>query len=160
MTSNSGAYYLWAMGDLDTGSSTGLIVESAGIGVTVRNFSAIRGYSQGIQVKANGVTIEDVTVEAADLYGVHFDGVKSGALNNFTMKHFFLGVAVGMKDSQNVAINDSTLCPTETENGSFPLSTYCLNSSNLSGKGNKVKFNHGCSDMAGSSPKLKWVSCK
>ena len=132
-------------GDLHSAPATGIRI--TGKGVKVSGIKEVRGFSTGVEVAAANAEITGVVVTDPDLYGVLVTGATAATLSNIVVRRHHLGVGLALFNSTGVVVNNSTFCPVARSSNLTALSSYCLSSKGLTGKGNKVLLNNGCKGM-------------
>ena len=140
-----------AVGDLDGPFAVGVFI--AADNVDVRNFTTIRGFSVGVEVRGASVKITDMVVDSSDLYGFKIKNAKGINLMNVSVERLFHGVGVGVLDSSNITIENSEFCPASDDGRHAALSSECLKSNQIKGQGNRIKLNNGCQGFS-------WKACK
>ena len=139
-------FSVYVLGDLDTTPIRGIKVEKAATGVDIKNFGIIRGFAVGVDVMGDDATVESLTVQDSDHYGVRFRSVKTGMAYKVKTRHHHQGAGVGIFDSgsaQAIQVTDCTLCPAGVEGRLTAVSTYCVNSK-VDASGNTIFLNNGC----------------
>ena len=150
-TSGNKSYTAFSLGDLDGAPAAG--VRILGADVVLKNFAGIQGFSYGVDVQANGSSINDVVVTDPDIYAVRFQQVSSGTLKKVRVKYLYQGTGLAVIDSSKIQIQDSNFCGTGPKPMLVSLSAYCAKSSGLTGANNRLRFNNGCAGFG-------WKSCK
>lgn len=133
------------VGDLHSAPATAIRI--SGKDVKVSGFKELRGFSTGVEVTGDNAEIKGIVITDPDLYGVLVKGANAATIANVVVRRHHLGVGLGILNSMVVTVNNSTFCPVARSSHLTALSSYCLNTTSLTGKGNKVLLNNGCKGL-------------